>query len=44
MKISQDPENEIRITDDSGVILLKFYECKDGYLVSFDKNKVQLEK
>jgi len=44
MKISQDPENEIRITDDSDIILLKFYECKDGYLVSFDKNKVQLEK
>ena len=35
MKVYQDSENEIGITDDQNIILLKFYKCTDGYLVNY---------
>lgn len=33
---------EIGIMDDDNVILLKFYETTDGYLMSYSSNRVKI--
>jgi len=39
---SDEPENnELGVTDEDGIILLKMYHLKDGFFIDYDENRVE---
>ena len=38
--IFEHSKDEITIKNDDGIILCKFYQCIEGYLVEYDEEKV----